>query len=230
MHLAPEAHSATDGGTFPGQLPATVAFDLLVGPPVTDTMLARQFKSSRPLQTEKLLARIPAVTTASNSLAALRANIIRVATRYMEAPTLEDKGSNNRSKLICALGTAESCAQRWPWCAIFASSVWRMAGIRAMPLTPPVSGIVAWGKAHGRWRDLSSRAYRRFKPSAGDLVAYGCDRKRDYCDHTGIVVGATAMTIETIEGNTSTLVRGRDGVAAKVRPRSSWISGYVSLS
>ena len=99
-----------------------------------------------------------------------------------------------------------------------------------MHLTPPVADIVAWAKAHHRWRDISTRADKNFTPDAGDLVAYGCNRRRDFCDHTGIVVRSDAKNLRTIEGNTSTPIPGRDGVASKLRPRHLWISGYVSLA
>ncbi len=233
FHIPRVAHKTDDGGTSPGDVPPVVTgvgADLLVGPPVTSAMLLVQFAARSPLQTERLLGQIPIATTAANSLAALRANVLRIANAYMGAPTLEDKHSSNRSKLICALGTTESCKQRWAWCAIFASSMWRMAGVRAMPLTPPVAGIVAWAKAHHRWRDIGTTAYKNFTPAAGDIVAYGCNRKRDFCDHTGLVVRSDAKNVRTVEGNTSTPIPGRDGVATKLRPRHLWISGYVSLA
>ena len=231
FRIAPTAFTADlGGGTTPGEVQAIVGLDLLVGPAIPDVLLAAHLKSPKPLQTELLLASIPFATKASTSLKDLRANVMRIATAYMAAPTLEDNKSPNRSKLICALGTKESCSQRWPWCAIFASSMWRMAGIKAMPLTPPVSGIVAWGKQHHRWHDLNTKIDKNFQPAAGDIVAYGCDRTRAFCDHTGLVVSSTPKTLTTIEGNTSTLVKGRDGVATKIRSRATWISGYISLS
>jgi len=229
--VAPLAFTADlGGGTSPGEVQASVGLDLRVGPAIPDVLLAAHLKNPKPLQTELLLASIPFATKASTSLKDLRANVIRVATAYLAAPTLEDNKSPNRSKLICALGTKESCSQRWPWCAIFASSIWRMAGIKAMPLMPPVSGIVAWGKQHHRWRDLNTKIDKNFQPAAGDIVAYGCDRRRTSCDHTGLVVSSSPKTLTTIEGNTSTLVKGRDGVATKIRSRATWISGYISLS
>ena len=237
FQLPKVAHKTDDGGTFPGQTPASVGLDLLLAPALPDSLLSVQLKSSKPLSTNKLLDQINVATAASTSLKDLRANVLRIASAYMAAPTLEDKGSPNRSKLICALGTSESCSQRWPWCAIFASSMWRMAGIRAMSLTPPVSGLVAWGKLHHRWHEAVSKVTvngkattARFTPAAGDLVAYGCNRTRDWCQHTGIVVSSDAKYLRTIEGNTSSPVPGRDGVASKLRALDSWISGYVTLS
>jgi len=231
------AHKADDGGTFPEQTPASVGLDLLLAPALPDSLLSAHLKSAKPLTTERLLAQIKVATAASTSLKDLRANVLRIASAYMAAPTLEDKGSPNRSKLICALGTSESCSQRWPWCAIFASSMWRMAGIRSMTLTPPVSGLVAWGKVHRRWHEAVSKVtvngkatMTRFVPAAGDVVAYGCNRTRNWCQHTGIVVRSDAKNLRTIEGNTSSPVPGREGVASKLRPLDSWISGYVTLS
>lgn len=243
MQLPRTAKIAADGGTVPGQVPATVGLDLLLGPSVPDLVLSAHLKSAKPLRTNDLMAKIASTTSASTSLRTLRDNVLRIANAYMAAPTLEDKGNNNRSNLICALGTDVSCKQKWPWCAIFASSMWRMAGIKAMPLLPPVSGIVAWGKLHNRWRDLSSKANKGFVPAAGDIVAFGCGKDRKWCTHTGLVVGIESVTsgktttryLRTIEGNTSTTVKDKDGkiregVATKLRALDSWISGYISLS
>jgi len=243
LRLPRTATMAIDGGTSPGQTPATVGLDLLLGPSVPDLMLTAQLKSPKPLRTSDLMAKIAGVTAVSTSLKTLRDNVLRIANAYMAAPTLEDIKSPNRSKLICALGTNDSCKQRWPWCAIFASSMWRMAGIKAMPLLPPVSGIVAWGKAHNRWRDLSTKSDKGFTPGTGDIVAFGCNTKRNWCTHTGLVVGIESITtgktttryLRTIEGNTSSPIKDsdgktREGVATKLRPLDSWISGYISLS
>lgn len=229
--------AADDGGAFPGQTPASVGTDLMLGAAVSDALLQWQFKAKSPVSTDTLRSRIPIATAASTSLKDLRANVIRIASAYMAAPTLEDSGSPNRSKLICALGTSESCSQRWPWCAIFASSMWRMAGIKAMPLIPPVSGIVAWGKNRMRWHEAFGRetvgtktVTTKYTPGAGDIVAFGCNRSRSWCQHTGLVARVGNGVIYTIEGNTSTTIRGRDGVAAKARPYDSWISGFITLS
>lgn len=237
MSLPIQAKAAVEGGTSPEQTPASVGGDLMLGPAVTDELLAWQFKARTALSTDQLRSRIPRATAASTSLKDVRANILRIATAYLKAPTLEDRNSPNRSKLICALGTGESCRQRWAWCAIFASSMWRMAGIRALSMTPPVSGIVAWGKARGRWHEALSRVKSgtkwttvRFNPGPGDIVAYGCSRNRSWCEHTGLVVSVRGRTLYTIEGNTSTGIPGRDGVAAKARALDSWISGFVTLA
>jgi hypothetical protein len=47
--------------------------------------------------------------------------------------------------------------------------------------------------------------------------------------HVGLVTAVNGDgTVNTIEGNTSTVYR-RDGVAAKYRARDSWVTGFVSL-
>ncbi len=232
-HVAPIAHAGDTGGTGPGdippgEIPGIIRADLQLGAAVPDSLLLPWLKSKAPQQTEALLKLIPAVTASSSTLPALRANVIRIATDFLNNPTLEDLHSANRSKVICALGSPTSCRERWAWCAIFASSVWRMAGVRALQLTPPVGGIVQWGIAHKRWHDVTTTAGKKFIPSAGDIVAYGCNSKRNFCDHTGIVSSASRTAIHTIEGNTST-VYGRDGVGAKYRARDSWVTGFISL-
>jgi len=231
------ASAAAEGGTSPGDTPASVGLDLMLGPAVTDTLLAWQLKAAKPLSTDALRARIPIATAASTNLKDLRGHVIRIANAYLKGPTLEDRNSPNRSKLICAMGTKESCEKRWPWCAIFATSIWRMAGIKAIPMLPPVSGIVAWGKNRQRWSEAYTRTKvgtktttTRFMPAAGDIVAFGCNRSRNWCEHTGIVARVSGNVIYTIEGNTSTGIPGRDGVAAKARAYDSWISGFITLS
>ena len=232
-YLSPVAHAGETGGTGPGetppgQIPGVIRADLQLGAAVPDRMLLAWFKSKSPQQTDEVIRLIPAATAASSTLPALRANVIRIATDFLNNPTLEDLRSANRSKIICAIGSKQSCFERWPWCAIFASTVWRMAGVRAMTMTPPVGGIVQWGIAHKRWHDVTTKAGKSYIPSAGDIAAYGCNSKRDSCDHTGIVTSATKTAIHTIEGNTSTTF-GRDGVATKFRGRDSWVTGFVSL-
>ena len=232
-HLTIGARAADDGGTGPdtappGSIPGVIRSDLQLAAAVPDSILLPWLKSKSPQQTEALLKLIPAATAASATLPSLRASVIRIATDFLNNPTLEDKGSANRSKIICALGSKTSCAERWAWCAIFASSVWRMAGVRAMTLTPPVGGIVQWGIAHKRWHDVTSAAGKNYIPGAGDIVAYGCNSRRTFCDHTGIVASASRTAIRTIEGNTSTTY-GRDGVGAKLRARDSWVTGFISL-
>lgn len=232
-HVGLIAHAGDTGGaepgtTPPGTIPGTIRADLQLGAAVPDRMLLAWLKSASPQPTDEVLRLIPAATAASSTLPALRANVIRIAIDFLNNPTLEDKGSANRSKIICALGGKQACAERWAWCAIFASSVWRMAGVRAMTLTPPVGGLVQWGIAHKRWHDVTTTAGKSYIPAAGDIVAYGCNAKRTYCDHTGIVSSATKNVINTIEGNTSTSY-GRDGVATKLRSRDSWVTGFISL-
>ena len=141
MTLPATARIAAGGGTEPGQVPATVGLDLLLGPALPDAALAKQLKSTKPLRTDDLMPTIAGTTSVSTGFKTLRDNII--------------------SK----------------WCA-----------------------------------------------------------------HTGLVVGIESVTtgktttqyLRTIEGNTSTLLKDadgktREGVATKLRPLDSWISGYVSL-
>jgi hypothetical protein len=207
------------GGSIPGDL-GLAGQDLMTGAPPSDAFLNLQITSKRPFTTDEFVSRLAGAASIP-FLTDLRASIVRVARAYLNAPTLENKGNNNHGLLVCSLGGKEYCGVAW--CALFASSMWRIAGVRAMPVTPPVAGIVAWGVRHKRWKNS------KFMPSAGDIVAYGCS-SRDFCQHTGLVVSATARTITTIEGNTSSSISGREGVGQHVRSRDGWISGFVSLS
>lgn len=224
--VTPKAHQALvyDGGTIPED-PETTPFkvigaDLKVGPSISSAALAANLLRTKPLTTDALVASITG-NGVPTDVASLRTKIANIARQFLTAPTLEDKGNRNRGRIICALNGPEACG--WAWCAMFASSVWRLAGIRSLPVTPPVSGVVAWAVAHGRWKP------RTFTARTGDLVAFGCNRKRDFCQHIGIVMLSSPDSIETIEGNTTSAYKGREGVGARLRDRDSWISGYVSL-
>lgn len=221
------AHPAAGqgGGTSPGDTmpPPTglAGADLKVGRSVSDQTIREQLASSWPLTTDQMVAQVTGALTASVKISDLRARILQIARVYLNNPTVESRLNDNRSRTVCSLGGMTWCGE--PWCALFASSIWRLAGVRALQVTPPVSGIVAWGRAHKRWKSASST------PQAGDIVAYGCNRKLDWCTHTGIVVSASRWELRTIEGNTTSAVKGREGVGARVRDRNSWISGFISL-
>jgi hypothetical protein len=220
------AHAATSGGgTSPGDtMPppsGLVGADLRVGRSVSDATIRQQLASVWPLTTDQMVAKVTGAVSASLKVSDLRARILQIANIYLANPTVESKFNDNRSRTVCSLGGITWCGQ--PWCALFASSVWRLSGVRALQVTPPVSGIVAWGRQHRRWRSAAST------PRAGDIVAYGCNGDLDWCQHTGIVVSATRSVLHTIEGNTTSAIKGREGVGARVRDRNSWISGFISL-
>lgn len=214
-----------NGGTQPGEEPITVmppviGADLLIGLAVSNLTLKGQLASRRPVETDALIAKTTA-TKAATYVSDLRSKIRYIADQYRLSPTLENSGNNNRGRLVCTFGGAEWCGN--PWCALFASSVWRMSGVRAMPITPAVKSLVAWAMKHKRWRNAKST------PGVGDIVAFGCTKSLDFCEHTGLIIGSTKSTLQTIEGNTQTPFSGRQGVAARERTRNSWISGFVSL-
>lgn len=101
---------------------------------------------------------------------------------------------------------------REKWCADFTSWVYTTSGRRMNdPYTP---SIVADLKSEGRWKGKRN-------PLPGDLVLF--DFSGDgKADHIGIVKKVNANgTIETIEGNTSNPVTGREGVWNRTRTMGS---------
>lgn len=102
-----------------------------------------------------------------------------------------------------------------PWCAMFASSVYKAAGLaKEAGQFASCPAWVAWLKKAGKWGS---------KPKVGALVFYDWDKDK-VADHVGIVQKVTETGIVAIEGNT---VKGGVGnsVAAQNR-KGSTILGY----
>jgi len=116
--------------------------------------------------------------------------------------------------------------QGQPWCAGFASWVFKHAGAPLPAMGKPygfvyVPSAMAYARAHGLW-DASGR----YAP--GDVVCYGGGA------HTGIIVTDNGSTMVTIEGNTSSGESGSQTnggmVALRHRPHGAWVNGVVKTS
>ncbi|MDU0288711.1 CHAP domain-containing protein [Saccharothrix longispora] len=99
------------------------------------------------------------------------------------------------------------------WCGVFVNWAWATAGVVDKPSMRPAPGASVleqghwatywqkWGKATGRWKDISERDVE-----PGDAVVYG--NFPDFHAHVGLVVevkydrtGLKATHVRTVEGN-----------------------------
>ncbi len=99
------------------------------------------------------------------------------------------------------------------WCGVFVNWAWTTAGVPDRPAMRPAPGASVldqghwatywqkWGKATGRWKDISERDV-----APGDAVVYG--NYPDMHAHVGLVVevkydrtGRKATHVRTVEGN-----------------------------
>lgn len=150
---------------------------------------------------------------------AVVADVIRIA--EAEVGYVEQGGANNNSGNLTKYGKWYGIDAQ-PWCAMFISWVFFMAG---MPLPASTSKGFAytpsgaeWFKKRNRWSTL---------PRVGAVVFFSMGGQR--IDHVGLVVKVNGDgSIITIEGNTSSGNAGsqRDGGGVYRRLRKSHIVGY----
>lgn len=103
------------------------------------------------------------------------------------------------------------------WCMDFASYA------TGIPHQSSCQEAQHWAQRQGKWHSLGSG----YTPKAGDIVLYNWHRD-GIADHAGIVKGASASGISTIEGNTN-IGRGVNGVGEKHRPWNNQILGFISV-
>lgn len=111
----------------------------------------------------------------------------------------------------------------WPWCAAFVTWVYEAAGLQLRDAGgfASVSAMQSWAERTGRWFPK----HKDYFAPAGSIVIFTFS-------HTGIVVQSYAGYDTTIEGNTSSGIRGsqRDGDGVYQRTRShKLVGGYVVL-
>jgi hypothetical protein len=106
-------------------------------------------------------------------------------------------------------------ANGYAWCDVFVAWCFHQAGLADFPVSASCAVSVAGWKSRKRWSTT---------PTLGAQVLYGPGGG----EHTGIVVGITATTITTVEGNTNTNGSPEgDGVYQKAHNRAdSYIYGY----
>jgi CHAP domain-containing protein len=82
-----------------------------------------------------------------------------------------------------------------PWCAYFATSMWRDAGVN-IPTYGRVADAYSWGEHHGTAYDRGDIAGQA-RP--GDMIMFGSDKQHP--EHVGLIEKVDGNKITTIEGN-----------------------------
>ncbi|ULR55548.1 CHAP domain-containing protein [Streptomyces deccanensis] len=114
-----------------------------------------------------------------------------------------------------------------PWCAYFASWVWRSAGVSPVPTTAVARGVGLWGQQQGLFSSRPAGGIG--DPEPGDIVVYGAPANASG-GHVSIVTAVHANgTITTVDGNYGDKVARRviDPRTARSGADSLLISGYV---
>jgi hypothetical protein len=142
---------------------------------------------------------------------------------------IHEVGGNNHGpwvkKFLAEVGLPEGYA----WCDAFQSFEMRGAAGHQLPIeSASVLQTYATGKKLG-WAVT--------KPARGDLVCYDFDGDGQFNDHIGLVVRVVSigpmLTLETVEGNTSSGVAGSqgdgDGVFLRRRVVSAKSVGFIRI-
>jgi hypothetical protein len=142
---------------------------------------------------------------------------------------IREVGPNNHGpwvkKFLAEVGLPEGYA----WCDAFQSFEMREAAGHKLPIeSASVLQTYATGKKLG-WAVT--------KPARGDLVCYDFDGDGQFNDHIGLVVRVVSvgpmLTLETVEGNTSSGVAGSqgdgDGVFLRRRVVSAKSVGFIRI-
>lgn len=120
------------------------------------------------------------------------ADVINVATG--QVGTGENPPGSNHVKYWDEIGRSD--LQGNPWCACFVTWVMKTAGVPFPSIDTPggyvyVPDAVSFGRAHG---ELVT------DPQPGDLVCFDWEHD-SIADHTGIVIGVSGQSFNTVEGN-----------------------------
>jgi hypothetical protein len=86
-----------------------------------------------------------------------------------------------------------------PWCAYFATSMWREAGVN-IPTYGFTGDIYKWGERHHCAYDRHDLA-KQARP--GDAILFGTNSSWSGSEHVGIIEKVEGNKITTIEGNSS---------------------------
>lgn len=94
-------------------------------------------------------------------------------------------------------GGASACDNYW--CAVFASWVWRNAGVPEAPDTWVATDTAVWAQQHGLWKPRPANG--EGDPQPGDMVVYGAPGAGTG-GHVGIVYSVNSNgTITTVDGD-----------------------------
>ena len=142
---------------------------------------------------------------------------------------IREVGANNHGPWVKKFLGAVGLPEGYAWCDAFQS--FEMEGVAGHKL-PIESASVAQTYATGK-----SLGWAVSKPARGDLVCYDFDGDGQFDDHIGLVLKVLSvgpmLTLQTIEGNTSSGVTGSqgdgDGVFVRSRVVSSKSVGFIRI-
>ncbi|WP_344311174.1 CHAP domain-containing protein [Fodinicola feengrottensis] len=177
------------------------------------------------IMTVVLLAGALTVTATPVAALAATATVVQPATVRTDIVSIANSelgiGENPPGSNCTKYGPCEA------WCALFATWVWRQAGI-SIPQYDFTGDIYTWGQGKGRAHSTNTGM------QPGDIVLYGTGpQNTDTSLHTGIVVAVGTGTITTVEGNSDNQVEKHgpfDPTHAHAAGRPGNIYGWVSAS
>lgn len=146
-----------------------------------------------------------------------RAKVLEIAKQELGAA--EPRGDDKYIRWYNQIADADF-AMNVAWCAIFTSWVLRAAEIpeELCPNFASCTTCMNWAKKNGVWKDND------YSPLPGDLVFFDWNGKGKP-SHVGIVTDANAVSVFTIEGNTSNMVAERT-----YDKDSSSLLGYIAIN
>lgn len=139
---------------------------------------------------------------------------------------LEDKTANVGDKNYTKYGAWYGLnGPGAPWCAMFVVWCCAKAGVSTdiVPKNASCDGLANFARKHNRFYLKG-----KYTPKTGDIILYGTTSD---LTHTGLVYAVEGNNVITIEGNTGSGERNRDGgcVRKKSVPlNNDWICGYFS--
>jgi hypothetical protein len=142
---------------------------------------------------------------------------------------IHEVGGNNHGPWVKRFLGEVGLPEGYAWCDAFQS--FEMDGVAGHRL-PIESASVAQTYATGK-----KLGWAVSKPARGDLVCYDFDGDGQFNDHIGLVVGVLGLgpvlTLQTVEGNTSSGVAGSqgdgDGVFLRRRIVSAKSVGFIRI-
>lgn len=140
-------------------------------------------------------------------------DILRIATN--ELGTKESPPNSNNVKYNTWYYGKAVNGSAYPWCCAFIS--WLFKGTNLVKKTASCQDLLTWFEQNGQTVKT---------PKVGDIVFFKYSTNNRRTNHVGLVVGVSAGSIQTIEGNTS-LTSNDNGGAVMQRTRKSNIVAYA---
>ncbi|MER6162843.1 CHAP domain-containing protein [Streptomyces sp. NPDC001868] len=175
-------------------------------------------------RTARLVVNLAVALAVMTAALVMGAGTSHAATRAQIASIAEAEVGNSESNGGCK--KYGPCTTT-PWCAYFASWVWRTAGVSPVPNTAVARGVGLWGQQQGLFSARPAGGIGN--PEPGDIAVYGTPANASG-GHVSIVTAVHSNgTITTIDGNYGDKVARRviDPRTARSGTDSLLISGYV---